>query len=232
MNSIYLIPTVLAPDTQKQVLSPEVIDSVKNLNVFFVENIKTARRFISSLKLGKVIDDITFHILTKNSKFEETFNLMSSLSDDAGILSEAGCPGIADPGALAVEIAHQLNYTVIPLAGPSSILLALMASGFNGQSFAFNGYLPIDRKERVKRLKELERLSFSSKQTQLFMETPFRNNQMFDSIIQHCNPNTKLTISVNLTGINAFSKTLSIGKWKTMKNLNFHKQPAVFGFGT
>jgi len=232
MNSIYLIPTVLAPETQQQVLPPEVIDSVKNLNVFFVENIKTARRFISSLKLGKVIDDITFHILTKNSQFEETFNIMASLTEDAGIISEAGCPGVADPGALAVEIAHQLNYTVVPLTGPSSILLALMASGFNGQSFAFHGYLPIDRKERVKRLKELERLSFSSNQTQLFMETPFRNNQMLDSILQHCNPNTKLTVSVNLTAPNAFSKTFSIGKWKTMKNLDFHKQPAIFGFGT
>lgn len=232
MNSVYLIPTLLSPDSKDAVLPPDVIERVKTLNIFFVENIKTARRFISALKIGKVIDDITFHILTKDSEFEETFNLMATLNEDVGILSEAGCPGIADPGALAVEIAHQLDYTVVPLIGPSSILLALMASGFNGQSFAFNGYLPIDNKARAKRIKELERLSHTSGQTQLFMETPYRNRQLFQAILATCNPSTKLTISANLTAPDAFSKTKSVGKWKEYKDIDIHKKPAIFGFGS
>lgn len=231
MKLIYLIPTPLAPDSLST-LPPEAIEQVKNLNIFFVENIKTARRFISSLKINKVIDDITFHVLTKDSQFEETFDLMATLTENAGILSEAGCPGIADPGALAVEIAHQLNYRVIPLVGPSSIVLALMASGFNGQSFAFNGYLPIDNKERAKRIRELEKLSHISGQTQLFMETPYRNRQLFQALLENCHPNTKLTISANLTASDAFSKTLSISKWKEIKDLDIHKKPAIFGFGS
>jgi 16S rRNA (cytidine1402-2'-O)-methyltransferase len=231
MISIYLIPTFLAPDTKTDVLPEGLVEKVKELNVFFVENVKTARRFISALKIGKVIDDITFYELTKKSKFDETFELMMNLTEDVGILSEAGCPGIADPGALAVTIAHQLNYTVKPLVGPSSILLALMASGFNGQQFTFNGYLPIDRKERVKRIKELERISHTTQSTQLFMETPFRNNQLLESILEHCHPNTKLTVSVNLTAEDAYSKTFSISKWREMKGLDFHKKPAIFGFG-
>jgi 16S rRNA (cytidine1402-2'-O)-methyltransferase len=232
MITLYLIPTHLAPDTKTDVLPEGLIEKVKELNVFFVENIKTARRFISSLKIGKVIDDITFYELTKKSKFDETFELMMNLTEDAGVLSEAGCPGIADPGALVVTIAHQLSYPVRPLVGPSSILLALMASGFNGQQFTFNGYLPIDRKERVKKVKELERLSHTTQSTQLFMETPFRNNQLFQSILEHCHPNTLLTVSVNLTAPEAYSKTYSISKWKEMKNLDFHKKPAIFGFGS
>ncbi|KPM47194.1 SAM-dependent methyltransferase [Jiulongibacter sediminis] len=229
---LYLLPTVLAPETQYKTLSPEVIEKIKELNIFFVENLKTARRFISSLKLGKVIDEITFYELTKNSNFDETFEIISQLPEDAGILSEAGCPGIADPGALAVDIAHQLDIEVIPLVGPSSILLALMASGFNGQSFAFHGYLPIDKKERARRVKELERLALTSGQTQLFMETPYRNNQMLDTIVKTCNPNTKLSISANLTGEGAISKTMRIEKWKQAKNIDLHKKPAIFGFGS
>ena len=230
-TKLYLIPTVLSPETQDKTLSPQVIEKIKELNIFFVENLKTARRFISSLKLGKIIDEITFYELSKDSNFDETFEIISQLQEDAGILSEAGCPGIADPGALAVDIAHQLNINVVPLVGPSSILLALMASGFNGQSFAFHGYLPIDKKERARRLKELERQALSSGQTQLFMETPYRNRQMLDTIIKTCNPNTKLTISANLTAEDAISKTMRVEKWKTTKDIDLHKKPAIFGFG-
>ena len=231
MKTIYLIPTLLAPDTQSSVLPSAIAERVNNLNVFFVENLKSARRFISSLKLGKTIDEITFYELTKDSNYDAVFELVNALDEDAGILSEAGCPGIADPGALAVEIAHQLSIKVVPMVGPSSILLALMASGFNGQSFAFHGYLPIDRKERVKRLKELERLSHTTGQTQLFMETPYRNRQMLDSIVNHCNPNTKLTISADLTSDNAISKTQRVELWKKEKGIDLHKKPAIFGFG-
>ncbi len=231
MKTLYLIPTLLAPNTQSSVLPAAIGEKVSELNIFFVENLKSARRFISSLKLGKTIDEITFYELTKDSNYDAVFELINELEEDAGILSEAGCPGIADPGALAVEIAHQLSIKVVPLVGPSSILLALMASGFNGQSFAFHGYLPIDRKERVKRLKELERLSHTTGQTQLFMETPYRNRQMLDSIVNHCNPNTKLTISADLTAENALSKTQRIELWKREKTVDLHKRPAIFGFG-
>lgn len=231
MKTLYLIPTLLAPDTQSSVLPAAIGEKVSELNIFFVENLKSARRFISSLKLGKTIDEITFYELTKDSDYDAVFELINELEEDAGILSEAGCPGIADPGALAVEIAHQLSIKVVPMVGPSSILLALMASGFNGQSFAFHGYLPIDRKERVKRLKELERLSHTTGQTQLFMETPYRNRQMLDSIVNHCNPNTKLTISADLTAENALSKTQRIELWKREKTIDLHKRPAIFGFG-
>ncbi len=231
MKTLYLIPTLLAPDTQSSVLPAAIGEKVSELNIFFVENLKSARRFISSLKLGKTIDEITFYELTKDSNYDAVFELINELEEDAGILSEAGCPGIADPGALAVEIAHQLSIKVVPMVGPSSILLALMASGFNGQSFAFHGYLPIDRKERVKRLKELERLSHTTGQTQLFMETPYRNRQMLDSIVNHCNPNTKLSISADLTAENALSKTQRIELWKREKTIDLHKRPAIFGFG-
>lgn len=230
-NTIYLIPTVLAPDTAAQVLPSEVIEAIKTLDIFFVENIKTARRFISSLKLGKIIDELTFITLDKKTPFEEAYNQVIELKGDAGIISEAGCPGIADPGALVVEIAHQLNLKVVPLVGPSSILMTLMASGFNGQSFAFNGYLPIDKKDRNNRIKELERLAFTTGQTQLFMETPFRNESLFKAILEQCNPSTKLTVSIDLTAPTAISKTHSIQKWRELGVPQMHKIPAMFGFG-
>lgn len=231
MQNLYLIPTLLAPDTHDQVLPPEVVNKVAELNTFFVENIKSARRFISSLKIGKVIDDITFYDLTKDSNYDDILTLMSQLSEDIGVLSEAGCPGIADPGAMAVDCAHQLGMKVHPIVGPSSILLALMGSGFNGQSFAFNGYLPIDKKERAKRIRELEKLSFQHDQTQLFMETPYRNNQMLESIIQSCNPNTKLSVAVDITAPTQVIKTQTVARWKQEKSLDLHKRPAIFSFG-
>jgi 16S rRNA (cytidine1402-2'-O)-methyltransferase len=231
MQNLYLIPTLLAPDTHEQVLPAEVVNKVSELNTFFVENIKSARRFISSLKIGKVIDDITFYDLTKDSNYDDILTLMSQLTEDIGILSEAGCPGVADPGAMAVDCAHQLGMKVNPMVGPSSILLALMGSGFNGQSFAFNGYLPIDKKERIKKLRELEKLSFQHDQTQLFMETPYRNKQMLEAIIQSCNPNTKLSIAVDITAPTELIKTQTVARWKQEKSIDLHKRPAIFSFG-
>ena len=150
--TLFLIPTILAPDTQDAVLPPQIRAVVGELNVFFVEELRTARRFISSLKLSKVIDDITFYELNKDTPHSETLDQLKNLTTAAGIISEAGCPGIADPGAVAVGFAHRLGYKVVPLVGPSSILMALMASGFNGQSFTFNGYLPIDKVLKIKAL--------------------------------------------------------------------------------
>ncbi len=225
--TLFLIPTILAPDTQESVLPPQIKEVVSELNVFFVEELRTARRFISSLKLNKVIDDITFFELNKDTPPEQTLAQLKNLKTDAGIISEAGCPGIADPGAVAVGFAHQLGHKVVPLVGPSSILMALMASGFNGQSFTFHGYLPIDKPLKIKALQALEQTAKKKHQTQIFMETPFRNNQMLDDILQNLNPETLLCIACNVTAKDEFIKTLPIKEWrKSMPDL--HKKPTIF----
>ena len=211
---LFLIPTILAPETQESVLSPQIKEVIANTNVFFVEEIRTARRFISSLKIGKVIDEITFFELTKDTPQTETYEQLRNLKTDAGIISEAGCPGIADPGSVAVGIAHQLGIQVVPLVGPSSILMALMASGMNGQSFVFHGYLPIDKSQKVKALKQIEQDAKRKNQSQIFMETPYRNNQLLEDIIQNLHPETLLCIASNVTANDEFIKTLPIHQWK------------------
>jgi 16S rRNA (cytidine1402-2'-O)-methyltransferase len=228
--SLYLIPTILAEGTQNNVLSPQIKDAVKHLDVFFVENIRTARRFISSLQLGKVIDELTLIELNKDTLEAETVASLRNLSKSAGILSEAGCPGVADPGAVAVRIAHELGIRVVPLVGPSSILLALMASGMSGQSFAFHGYLPIDKMQRKKVLQNLERNARQYQQTQIFMETPFRNNQLLEAVIEACSPDVALCIAANVTAPDELIRTMSVGKWKTQKP-DLHKIPAIFLIG-
>jgi 16S rRNA (cytidine1402-2'-O)-methyltransferase len=227
---LFLIPTILAPDTQECVLSPQIKEVIANTNVFFVEEIRTARRFISSLKIGKVIDEITFFELTKDTPLTETYEQLRNLKTDAGIISEAGCPGIADPGAVAVGIAHQIGIQVVPLVGPSSILMALMASGMNGQSFVFHGYLPIDKSQRVKSLKQLEQDAKRKNQSQIFMETPYRNNQLLEDIIQNLHPETLLCIASNVTANDEFIKTLPIHQWKKQKP-DLHKKPTIFVMG-
>lgn len=228
--SLYLIPTILAEGTQNDVLSPQIKDAVQRLDVFFVENVRTARRFISSLKLGKVIDELVFIELNKDTPEAETVASLRSLSKSAGILSEAGCPGVADPGAVAVRIAHELGFRVVPLVGPSSILLALMASGMSGQSFAFHGYLPIDKAQRKKALQNLERNARQYQQTQIFMETPFRNNQLLEAVIEACSPDLALCIAANVTAQDELIRTMPVKKWKTQKP-DLHKIPAIFLIG-
>ncbi|OYU65275.1 MAG: SAM-dependent methyltransferase [Cytophagaceae bacterium BCCC1] len=225
---IFLLPMLLAENTHQVVLTPYALESLKTLKVFFVENIKTTRRFISSLKAGIVIDDLQFIEINQNSDFEELFVILNELDQDAGIISEAGCAGVADPGALVVEVAHQLGLQVKPLVGPNSILLALMASGFNGQSFAFNGYLPIKDDERAKKLRALEREALQKKQTQIFMETPYRNNQMLTAIVNNLNPNTRLCIAADITSETEFIKTQSIESWKRKGLPDLNKRPAIF----
>jgi len=228
--NLYLIPTVLAEGTKDQVLSPQIKDVIANVDIFFVENIRTARRFISSLKLGKVIDTITFIELHKDTPRSETMAQVKSLTQHAGILSEAGCPGVADPGAVAVDFAHQIGIRVIPLVGPSSILLALMASGMSGQSFTFHGYLPIDKMERRQAIQQLERDVKQKDQTQIFMETPFRNTSFLESILEAAQPETLLCIAANITAEDEFIQTHPIKYWK--KNFpDIHKQPAIFLIG-
>lgn len=225
--TIFLIPTVLAPETQDSVLSPQIIEVVNQLNTFFVEDLRTARRFISSLKLGKVIDELTFYELNKDTPHEQTLSQLKKLKGDAGIISEAGCPGIADPGAVAVGFAHQLGYKVSPLVGPSSILLALMASGFNGQSFTFHGYLPIEKAAKIKALKSLEQTAKIKNQTQIFMETPYRNNGLLEDILQNLNNDTLLCVAVNITAGDELIKTLPVKEWKKQKP-DLHKKPTIF----
>jgi 16S rRNA (cytidine1402-2'-O)-methyltransferase len=226
---IYLIPTPLSPDTAQSVLSPQVKEIVGQTQHFFCENLRTSRRFLSELKIGVRIDDLHFYLLDKDTSEAEAMPYLQVVlaGEDAAVLSEAGCPGVADPGALAVRLAHRAGIRVVPLAGPSAILLALMGSGFNGQSFVFHGYLPIDRVEKHKVLRQLEDASQKLGQTQIFMETPFRNNQMLAEILTACRPDTRLCIAANLTGSDEFLQTKTLRQWKN-ELPDLHKKPAVF----
>ncbi len=228
--NLYLIPTTLAANTSKTVLPPQVIETIQKTKVFFVENVRTTRRFISELRLGIEIDSLTFFELTKDTPVADTKSQLLQLQAqkiDAGIISEAGCPGIADPGAVAANIAHTLGFRVVPLVGPNSIMMALMASGFNGQSFTFLGYLPIDKAPKIKEIQRIEQEAKRKRQTQIFMETPFRNNHMFDDIVANCQPETMLCVAANITAVDEFIKTDSIKNWKKNKP-ELHKIPCIF----
>jgi len=224
-----MIPTVLAENTAHWVISPQVKEVIANTKIFLVENPRSARRYISSLKLGITIDELQLEVLDKDTPPEQVSRLMMPLlnGSDIGVISEAGCPGIADPGALAVAYAHQKGIQVVPISGPSSMFLALMGSGFSGQSFAFHGYLPIDKKERAAALKKLEQESVREKRAQLFMETPFRNNQLLADALAFLSPQTKLCIAKNLTAADELIQTKTIADWKNHP-LDLHKVPTVF----
>jgi 16S rRNA (cytidine1402-2'-O)-methyltransferase len=228
-GKLFMIPTVLAENTAYLVISPQVQEVIANTKIFLVENPRSARRYISSLKLGITIEELQFEVLDKDTPPEQVSRLMMPLLDgsDIGVISEAGCPGIADPGALAVAYAHQKGIQVVPLSGPSSMFLALMGSGFSGQSFAFHGYLPIDKKERAAALKKLEQESVREKRAQLFMETPFRNNQLLADALAFLSPQTKLCIAKNLTALDELIQTKTIADWKNHP-LDLHKVPTVF----
>lgn len=228
-GKLYLIPTILSPGTAQRVLPPQIKEVVTQTDYFFAENIRTARRFISELQTGRPIESLHFYELTKDTPPAETENLLQIVlnGNDAGVLSEAGCPGVADPGAALVKLAHQHGVPVLPLIGPSSLLLALMASGFSGQSFVFHGYLPIDKTARAKAIRQLEKDALQKDQTQLFMETPFRNNQLLDEILNVCQPHTPLCIASQLTAPDEFIQTKPIGNWRKNKP-DLHKKPTVF----
>lgn len=224
-----MIPTILAENTADKVISPQVKDAVKNLSYFLVENVRTARRYISSLRLGLIIEELQFEVLDKSTKGAELERIMRPLFEgqDVGVMSEAGCPGIADPGSAAVAYAHAKGIKVIPLPGPSAMFLALMGSGFNGQSFAFHGYLPIDKKDRIQAIKSLETESAKSNRTQIFMETPFRNSHLMEDLKVTLNPDTKLCIAKNITGPDEMVLTKPVSEWRKAK-LDLHKIPVVF----
>lgn len=228
-GTVYLIPTIIAPDSIEDTLPVSIKVRVQKIDFFLVENVRTTRRFISALQINKPIDQLHFEVLDKKTPPETIFELFQPLYNghDIGILSEAGCPGIADPGALAVHYAHQHNIKVVPLVGPSSILLALMASGFSGQSFTFHGYLPIDKFHRIQAIKKLEKLSQQHNQTQIFMETPYRNNQLLEDLLQHCNAETFICIARDITGANEYIRSMKVKQWRSNKP-DLHKVPTVF----
>ena len=209
-------------------LSPDVAQQTIHLTHYFAEELRTARRFIKSLHPAMKIDELKFSEIDKhNGPDTALFRAWLKAGHSIGIMSEAGCPGIADPGASLVAIAQENNIDVIPLTGPSSLLLAIMASGLNGQSFAFSGYLPIKDPQRSKKIKDLESISAKEKQTQLFIETPYRNNQLLAELIKQCHPSTKLCIAQHITAPDAFIKTKSVGEWKRHLPV-LEKHPAVF----
>ena len=224
---VYLIPSFLS-DEAVETIPLYVLRAVKDCQVIFAENERTARRFLKSICKEIVIDDYEWHTIHKAEK-EQISTLKQKIKEgkNIAIISEAGCPGIADPGQILIHEAQKLNAIVKPLVGPSSILLALMASGLNGQQFCFSGYLPIDNLERNKKIKQLEEKSIQKKSTQIFIETPFRNNQIVEAILQNCKPATKLCIAVEITSPNEAIKTKTIAEWKNEK-VDLHKKPAIF----
>lgn len=226
------MPNVIADDTQHTVIPPHVTSTLKSIQHFLVEDARTARRYLSSLKIFESIESLHFEVLNKDTPATDLQDLMRPLQNGhhIGIISESGCPGVADPGSMAVAYAHQNNIQVVPLVGPSSILLALMASGLSGQKFAFHGYLPVEAKEAARVIKELERESELKNQTQLFIETPYRNNQVLDHLLKTLKPETKLTIALEITGAQENIRTKSVKDWKTFKP-TLPKVPCLFLFG-
>lgn len=226
---IYLIPTVLAEETAASVIPAQVAQCIAGLEYFMVENARTARRYIKTMAPEKIIESLQIVVIDKNASEAEVKKALEPVikGKNAGIISEAGCPGVADPGAEVVKWAHRAGVKVVPLVGPSAILMALMGSGFNGQSFAFLGYLPIEKKDRVQAIRNLEKDMLQRDQTQIFMETPYRNNQLLTDLLQQLNPTTQLCIAANISGTNEFIKTTTIANWQG-KLPDIHKQPAVF----
>lgn len=230
-GKLYLIPTIIAEGTAANVIPQQVVLVLKDIRFFLTENARTSRRYLSSLKIYDSIEALTFQVLDKETKEVELATLMAPLLEgyNLGVISESGCPGVADPGSMAVRFAHQKGISVIPLVGPSSILLALMASGLNGQSFAFHGYLPVDAKEAAKMIEEFERESTRKNQTQLFIETPYRNNQVLDHLLNSLKPASQLSIAVDLTGSKEFIQTKTVKDWRLSKP-TLPKEPAIFSF--
>jgi len=227
--ALYLLPVTLGETPIDSVLPPYNKEIIVQIKHFIVEDVRSARRFLKKVDKEIDIDTLTFYPLNKHTSAEKFSEYLIPLSagNDIGIISEAGCPAIADPGADVVRLAQEKNYKVVPLVGPSSILLSLMGSGFNGQSFSFLGYLPVQEEDRVKTLKKLERKVYAEEQTQIFIETPYRNMKMLSDILTHCQPNTKLCIAVDITLETEFIRTKTIQDWKkSLPDLN--KRPCIF----
>ena len=229
-GSLYLVPTPLGSfDTNSRVLPQYNIEQVHKLQIFIVEQVRTARRFLSSIKHPIAIDDMVFLELNKHTAESDVFSYLDRAKEgeDIGLLSEAGTPCVADPGSRIVNMAHESGIEVIPLVGPNSIILALMASGFNGQNFTFHGYLPVDKGGLIKSIKEIENNVYKKNQTQIFIETPFRNSNIFKTITSVCSRSTKLCVATDLTLPTENIQTKTISRWGK-KVPEFHKKPTVF----
>jgi 16S rRNA (cytidine1402-2'-O)-methyltransferase len=229
-GTLYLIPSTLGEDSPMNVLPPIIPQVIENLKHFIVEDIRTSRRFLKKINPAIVIDELSFQILNEHTRQEEIQGLLSPLEDgkDVGLLSEAGLPCVADPGSALVGFAHENGIKVVPLTGPSSIFLALMASGFNGQNFAFHGYLPVDKRERIQKIRELEAAAYQRDQTQIFIETPYRNNQVLEALIQTCKPQTRICIAVNLTLPDELIISCTAAQCHVSNPAQLGKKPAVF----
>lgn len=228
-GKLYLIPTRLGDNAPLEVLPISIKKIIETVDDYIVENEKTARRFIKKISSNKSQESLNIHIINKYTEASELPSYLNPClnGNPVGVLSEAGCPGVADPGAEIVKIAHEKDIQVVPLVGPSSILLALMSSGMNGQNFAFNGYLPIDKSERKSALKKLERISFEHNQSQLFIETPYRNNKMLEEICMSLHNNTRVCIACDITLPTEYIKTQTVKDWKHT-NIDLHKRPSIF----
>lgn len=232
-GSLFLVPTPLGEETNFRKIFPEYNSEVINsIEVFIAEDAKSARRFLKQAGIKRSFDEIVIHILNEHTNETETGNYLDAamLGKNIGLLSDAGCPGIADPGASMVKLARQKNINVVPLVGPSSILLALISSGMNGQNFSFNGYLERESHLLARQLKELEKRALRQDQTQLFIETPYRNGKMIQAVLQNCNNETRFCIACDISLPSEFINTKTVGEWK--KDVpDIHKRPAVFLLG-
>lgn len=230
-QALYLIPTTLGDENPYKVLPADLLPLVQQISFYFVENERSARRFLKKMDQKINIDSLTFMEINKRTRYDDMVQFMDQAGDQAmGVISEAGCPGVADPGAEVVRIAHQKGITVKPLVGPSSILLALMGSGLNGQSFTFVGYIPIKHPSRGKTMYYMEQQAVKHDQTQIFIETPYRNQSLMEELVKTLNAQTRLCVACDLTLETEFIKSKTIGEWK--KNLpDLHKRPAIFLIG-
>ncbi|MCD6092030.1 MAG: SAM-dependent methyltransferase [Bacteroidales bacterium] len=230
-GKLYLIPNSLGSDDLNAILPQENFNIIKNIQTFIVENLRTARRFLSKAGHSGNIDKLDFFILNEHTNTNELSDYLETIKQgkDIGLLSDAGVPCVADPGADIVSMAQNQGIQVVPLVGPSSILMGLMASGFNGQNFAFVGYLPREQSERNKRIKELETRVYKEEQTQLFIETPYRNNQMFESLLGQCNPETKVCVACEISLETEYIVTHKVKDWKKLKTkIDLKKRNTLF----
>lgn len=229
-GKLLLIPVPLGEGPVDNSLVPALQAAISEMDEFIVENEKTARRFLKRMGIKTPMNDLRLHLYGKRSGPREVDSCLGPLlaGKDVGLLSEAGCPAVADPGSAVVRRAHECGIRVVPYVGPSSIMLSLMAAGFNGQQFAFHGYLPIPRADRVRKIQELERSSRKQRQTQIFIETPFRNKQLLEDLLGSCQAATSLSISCDLTTATEFIATRTIAEWRKRELPDLHKRPAVF----
>ena len=227
--AIYLIPVTLGDTAIDHVLPSYNKEVILGIRHFIVEDVRSARRFLKKVDSSINIDALTFYPLNKHTSAQEMSTYLSPLAqgNPMGVISEAGCPAVADPGADVIAVAQRKNYKVVPLVGPSSIILSVMASGFNGQSFAFNGYLPVEQSERIRKIKELEQRAYNENQTQIFIETPYRNNKMAEDIVRTCRPQTRLCIAANITLDGEYIHTKTVHEWRG-KLPDLNKMPCIF----